>query len=77
MRTLAPCGGAIKEPLALNRHFAGPCSAGTSVVNSGSLNWVIRVGWPIPEKGPLYAHLRKDEEWAAAGGRLAGGAKRR
>ena len=26
----------------------------------------IRVGWPMPEKGPLYAHLRKDEKWAAA-----------
>ena len=23
--------------------------------------WVIRVGWRMPEKGPLYAHLRKDE----------------
>jgi hypothetical protein len=22
----------------------------------------IRVGWPMPEKDPLYAHLRKDEE---------------
>jgi hypothetical protein len=29
-------------------------------------SWVIRVGWPMPEKGPLYAHLRKDEQSAAA-----------
>jgi hypothetical protein len=29
--------------------------------------WVFRVGWPMPEKGPLYAHLRKVEQWAATG----------
>ena len=35
MTRLAPCGGAIKEPLALNKHLPGCGSAGTSVCQLG------------------------------------------